>query len=120
MESLDRLRLSRTPHTDYQDLLGPQVGIMVQAFAYFREVAKETDNELALFYDFQKRKKLSCRFHLQKCDTGRIFPAWLPPLPPPPPICDISQMSHRPPKCKMSHFRPIQAPLLNATYVAFV
>ena len=22
------------------------------------------------------------------------------------PICDISQMSHRPPKCKMSHFRP--------------
>ena len=46
MESLGRIRLNRAPEMKYKDESGPRVGSIGRVVAYFRQVIKETDNEL--------------------------------------------------------------------------
>ena len=46
MESLDRIRLDRSPAMKYCDPVDPVAESMGRALAYFRKVVKETDNDL--------------------------------------------------------------------------
>ena len=63
---------------------------------------------------------LSRRFHLQKCDIGRIFPAWLPPPPPPPYLRHFSNVASTPKAQNVAFSANPGPPPLNATYVAFL